>query len=115
MLAGSVYWESDRSKRKQYDGLVEEKKKKERHESWLRELEARDEEEKELRSLRDKLMKARTAEKQEFSEGERRVLEEKMKKDNGSWGGSVRSALEENERRRGGVSEAVRKLWEGRR
>ena len=48
MVGGSVYWEGDRSKRRQYDALVDEKKKKEKHEAWIKELEVREEEEKEL-------------------------------------------------------------------
>jgi len=47
MLAGSAYWETDRKRRKEFEGLTEEKKKKEKHDAWIRELEARDEENKE--------------------------------------------------------------------
>jgi hypothetical protein len=116
MIAGSAYWEGDRAKRQQYDGLVEEKQKKERHEAWLRELEVRDEEEKELRALRSKLMKGRTAEKQDFTEGERRMLEEKARRDSGQDEGSIRSVLERSEARgTGGVLKAARELWEKRR
>ncbi|KAH8594692.1 putative altered inheritance of mitochondria protein 31, mitochondrial, partial [Bisporella sp. PMI_857] len=49
MLAGSMYWQSDREKRKVFEGLLEEKKAKEKQEAWIRELEARDEEERQLR------------------------------------------------------------------
>ncbi|KAG8624964.1 hypothetical protein KVT40_006715 [Elsinoe batatas] len=56
MLAGSVYWESDRSKRRQYDDLVDEKKRKEKHEAWIKELEIREEEEEELRKLRRQMI-----------------------------------------------------------
>lgn len=57
MLAGSVYWESDRAKRKQYDELLDEKKRKEKNEAWIKELEAREEEEEELRKLRREMMR----------------------------------------------------------
>ena len=53
MLAGSVYWQSDRDKRKEFDGVVAERKAKEKNEAWIRELEVRDEEEKEFRAMRD--------------------------------------------------------------
>ena len=116
MVAGSAYYEGDRSKRKEFEGAIAEKQKKERHESWLRELEARDEEEQELRALRNKLMKARTAEKQEFTQEERRILEERQRRDNGQSGGwgSIKSALEENERRRTGILGAAMELWQRR-
>lgn len=133
MLAGSAYWETDRAKRKQYDGLVAEKQKKERHEAWLRELEIREEEEQELRALRDKLTKARTGERKQqhqhqhqqgFNQEERRLLEAKQGKGESGQGeqsreggrlGEVRSALEESDRRRGGIFGAVMELWQSRR
>lgn len=95
MVAGSAYWESDRAKRKQYEGLVDEKKKKEKHEAWLRELEARDEEEQELRKIRDKII----------GESKSKNKQEEVK--------SVLEACEE--RREGPVMAAARRLWESRR
>ena len=96
MVGGSAYWETDRAKRKQYEGLVDEKKKKEKHEAWLRELEARDEEEQELRKVRDKL-----------------ISESAQKKNKQQ---DVKSVLEEcEERREGRVLMAARRLWESRR
>ena len=53
MIAGSVYWQSDREKRKEFDVVVAKRKAKEKNEAWIRELEARDEEEKEIRAMRD--------------------------------------------------------------
>jgi hypothetical protein len=46
MVAGSYYWESDRTKRKEYDKLQAEKVRIEKRNAWIRELEARDEENK---------------------------------------------------------------------
>jgi hypothetical protein len=119
MIAGSAYWEGDRVKRKQYDGLVDEKKTKEKHEAWLRELEIRDEEEQELRRMRNRLIKGKTAERQNYSEGERRALEDQQKKEAGQpkgGVGEVRSVLEKCERRgQGRVLAAVQELWQGRR
>lgn len=53
-----MYWKSDRQKRKEYDTVVAEKKAKEKSEAWVRELEARDEEEKEIKAKRDARRKA---------------------------------------------------------
>ncbi|KAF5878887.1 putative hypoxia induced family protein [Botrytis fragariae] len=53
MVAGSMYWDSDRKKRKEFEGVLSEQKAKEKNEAWIRELEARDEEEKEMRRARD--------------------------------------------------------------
>ena len=50
MVIGSIYYSKDREKRKELDGIMSETKKKEKHEKWLRELEARDEEDKEMRA-----------------------------------------------------------------
>lgn len=119
MIAGSAYWEGDRAKRKQFNDLTEEKRKKEKHEAWLRELEIREEEEQELRAMRDRLVKGRTAEKQDFSQKEKKAIEDKEKKDAGQPKGGVgeiRSVLEESERRKPGrIFEAARELWQGRR
>ena len=61
MFAGSIYWEGDRQKRGQYNELLEDKKKKEKHELWLKELEAREEEEQQMRQMRDRMITARVA------------------------------------------------------
>ncbi|KFY04566.1 hypothetical protein O988_00691 [Pseudogymnoascus sp. VKM F-3808] len=50
MVAGSMYWKSDRQKRKEFDEVVAERKAKEKHDLWIKELEARDEEEKEIQA-----------------------------------------------------------------
>ncbi|KAI9656236.1 MAG: Respiratory supercomplex factor 1, mitochondrial [Bathelium mastoideum] len=50
MFVGSVYWETDRQKRKQYDDVVKEQKAREKRDAWLRELEVRDEEEKAIQA-----------------------------------------------------------------
>jgi hypothetical protein len=41
MVGGSAYWESDRAKRGQFDELSEEKRRKEKRDAWIRELEVR--------------------------------------------------------------------------
>ena len=51
MVAGSVYWKDDRAKRKEFEGLVDEKKAKEKQAAWIRELEARDEEDKQMKEV----------------------------------------------------------------
>jgi hypothetical protein len=67
MVAGSMYWETDRNKRKEFEAVLAEKKAKEKNEAWIKELEARDEEEKELRREREKRRK--TWEAKEASRG----------------------------------------------
>ncbi|TVY12597.1 Mitochondrial respiratory supercomplex factor 1 [Lachnellula arida] len=54
MVAGSMYWDSDRKKRKEFEGAIEERKAKEKNEAWIKELEARDEEEKAIRAQRER-------------------------------------------------------------
>jgi hypothetical protein len=110
MLGGSAYWESDRAKRGQFDELTEEKRRKEKKDAWIRELEVRDAEEDELRRIRDNLVRGRTAERVGLSEGAARKAEEDaMARKRGGDGSGVLSALEEGER--GSVLEAVRGLW----
>ena len=47
LVAGNLYWQKDRVKRKDYEKQVAEKERMEKRGRWLRELEMRDEEEKE--------------------------------------------------------------------
>lgn len=112
MVAGSVYWESDRKRRKEYEGLVGERTKREKYEAWIRELEAREEEEEELRGLR------RRMEREDKEEREKRRVEAKTKEEVGQPKGGlgvVKSVLEESERRRGGVLDAAMEAWSRRR
>lgn len=46
LVAGNMYWQKDRSKRKEYNKMVAEKEALEKRDRWLRELEMRDEEDK---------------------------------------------------------------------
>jgi crotonobetainyl-CoA:carnitine CoA-transferase CaiB-like acyl-CoA transferase len=52
VVAGSMYYKQDREKRKEFDGAVAERKAKEKAEAWIRELEARDLEDKEMKAMR---------------------------------------------------------------
>jgi hypothetical protein len=46
LVAGNLYWQKDRVKRKDYEKNVAEKDRMDKRERWLKELEMRDEEEK---------------------------------------------------------------------
>jgi ribosomal protein S11 len=58
LVVGSMYWKTDRQKRKEFDAVVLERKAKEKNEAWIRELEARDAEEKQFQAMREARMKA---------------------------------------------------------
>ena len=60
MVAGSMYWQKDRDKRKEFQGVLAEKKAKEKNEAWIRELEARDLEEREMKAARETRRKGLT-------------------------------------------------------
>ncbi|KAI9826750.1 MAG: Respiratory supercomplex factor 1, mitochondrial [Sarea resinae] len=94
IVAGSAYYKSDREKRKQFEGVVAEKRNKEKNEAWIRELEARDREEKEFQARREARQAALG---------------------NGGGVGGARSAVEKEEaENKGGVLRAVRDLVQGR-
>ncbi|PNS21820.1 Respiratory supercomplex factor 1, mitochondrial [Sphaceloma murrayae] len=86
MLAGSAYWETDRAKRRQYDELSEEKKRKDKHEQWIKELEVREEEEQEMRKIRREMMRGSAPAEKEASENQSK---------------NIRSVLEATESRSG--------------
>lgn len=75
MLGGSYYYNADRLKRKEYTDLVKKKKAQEKKDAWIRELEVRDEEDKEWRN---KLGKVRDFEREEV---EREAMEEMRRRE----------------------------------
>ena len=75
MLGGSYYYNADRLKRKEYTDLAKRQKAQEKKDAWIRELEARDEEDKEWR---EKLGKARDFQREEL---ERVAIEEKKRRE----------------------------------
>lgn len=102
MVAGSMYWQTDRQKRKEFDVVVAEKKAKEKNQLWIKELEARDEEEKEIRAAREARRQAAAsgiprAVKQDTSEP---ILSE--------------SAAQEVEKKKG-ILDSVGGLWGGKK
>lgn len=95
MVAGSMYYSTDRKKRKEFEGVVADRKAKEKNEAWIRELEARDREDKDWRARREAVSRAA--------------------QEPGAVG-AAKSVVERSEmRREGGVLEAVRDLVQGRR
>lgn len=61
MVAGSMYYSKDREKTKELRKLKEDRDAEEKRQKWIRELEARDEEEKAMRALIQKKQSTRTA------------------------------------------------------
>ena len=55
LVGGSFYYNSDRILRKEFEKLQKEKKAKEKHEAWIRELEIRDKEDSEWRERMGKV------------------------------------------------------------
>lgn len=67
LVVGSSYWKGDREKRKEFDKVEGERRRVEKRERWLRELEVRDEEDKALRREAER-RGARKAERREAIE-----------------------------------------------
>ena len=75
MVGGSFYYNADRLKRKEYTDLMAKRKAQEKRDAWLRELEARDQEDKDWR---DKLGKVRDFQREER---EKEAIEEKKRRE----------------------------------
>lgn len=58
MVIGSIYWKTDRQKRKEYEALLTERNAQAKRDAWIRELEVRDEEERLLKAKRDRRVAA---------------------------------------------------------
>lgn len=94
IVAGSVYYQTDRHKRKEFDGVVADRKAKEKNEAWIRELEARDREDKDWRARREAIDQAARSPDAV---------------------GAAKSVVEKSERRgEGGILDAVRDLVQRR-
>lgn len=70
MFGGSYYYNADRLKRKEFTDLEKQRKSQEKRDAWIRELEARDQED---REWREKLGKVRDFQREEV---EREAIEE---------------------------------------
>jgi hypothetical protein len=78
MVAGSYYYNADRMLRKEYEAVKTEQKAKEKNEAWIKELEFRDEEEKERQGknnrIRDKLRRRSEREKDDSEDKDKGVV-----------------------------------------
>ncbi|KFY30670.1 hypothetical protein V493_01752 [Pseudogymnoascus sp. VKM F-4281 (FW-2241)] len=120
MVAGSMYWKSDRQKRKEFDEVVAERKAKEKNELWIKELEARDEEEKEIRAekeRRSKRLADRSAQGEQtkvFDGAKSSVLAE-VRSAEGKGSESASSVVDEKEQKQKSTLESVKELIMGKK
>jgi len=107
IVAGSTYWKSDRETRKEFEKVEGEKRRVERRDKWLAELEARDVEEKEFRER----MRGRGRGREEG--GNAKVTATVRE------GGEVMVPEEQvvtvDEGKGGGITDAVKGLWGGKK
>jgi len=94
-----MYWQTDRQKRKEFESVVAERKAKEKNEAWIKELEARDEEEKQFKA-------AKEARRKMAMEKAEKVEVKAVKGD----GKGASSMIDDCERRRKGTMEMVEEL-----
>lgn len=78
MIGGSLYYNADRLKRKEYVKLKDQQKAQQKKDAWIRELEARDAEDQQWRA---KMGKVRDLQREEV---ERKAVEEKRRKEAGT-------------------------------
>ena len=113
MVAGSMYWQTDRQKRKEFEGVVAERKAKERNEAWIRELEVRDQEDRDFRAQREARRRGVSVEvvlgEQERA-AEKKASEGKLLLENVVKKGASSVEYLEDSGRKGGVLEIVQNL-----
>ena len=110
MIGGSYYYAEERDKRKVFESAIAQKKAMEKKERWIKELEARDEEDRQIRAKKE-------AEKKRL-EAAKALKVEKGKAAEGAAAtekGVASSVLEEAEERGVGIFEAVKELAGSRR
>jgi hypothetical protein len=79
LVAGNMYWQKDRVKRKDYEKRVAEKERLDKRDRWLRELEMRDEEDKAWKDRMAKRARGVTEEAKEEARGVTDMVAEKTK------------------------------------
>lgn len=107
MVAGSIYWQQDREKRKEFDEVVKEKKRTEKRDRWIAELEARDREEK---MFKERLERGRRKERERQQEERTMVDETVGRVEEGAQ--RVEQGVEKTGR---GVFDAASSLWGGKK
>lgn len=101
VVVGGVYYKTERQQRKEFERLLEEKNSQERRDAWLKELEIRDQEDREWRERHAAIGRAA----KEAEEGRPESAPPKEPKGTPA----ARSPIE-TEERRGGVVDAVKSL-----
>jgi hypothetical protein len=96
LVAGSIFYKDDRLKRKRFEAAVEDKKAAEKREKWLKELEARDNED---RAWRERF------------EGVAQRAKEVEERLNSDGGGNVKEAVEERFRNKSVLEEVTWSGW----
>ena len=79
LVAGNMYWQKDRVKRKEYEKKVAEKERLEKRDRWLRELEMRDEEDKAWKERMAKKARGAAEEVQNEAKGVTDMVAQKTK------------------------------------
>jgi len=105
LVAGSIFYKDDRLKRKRFEAAVEDKKAAEKREKWLRELEARDRDDREWRD-RFEGVAQRAQEAEEVARGQVQKGVEMV----GSAEG-IKEAVEERFRNKSVLEEVVWSGW----
>lgn len=119
MVAGSMYWKSDRQKRKEFDEVVAERKAKEKNDLWIKELEARDEEEKEIRAEKERRSKRMSdrfgqGEQPKVLDGTKNPILTQVRAAEGKDSDSAASVVEEKEQKKSTL-ESVREMIMGKK
>ncbi|KAJ9640176.1 uncharacterized protein PV06_10700 [Exophiala oligosperma] len=76
LVAGSYFYKDERIKRKAFESALDEKKTAEKREKWLRELEARDQEDREWRDRIEKASADARAGVQDIKQSTERLLDD---------------------------------------
>lgn len=79
LVAGNVYWQKDRVKRKEYEKQVAQKERMDKRDRWLRELEMRDEEDKVWKERMAKKARGAAEDVKEEAKGVTDMVAEKTK------------------------------------
>lgn len=107
VVAGGMYYKSERKQRREFERMVEERKSQEKRDAWLRELEARDKEDKDWRERHAAISEAA---KEAPTVGKKSTAKKTDVVDDNT---NQAPQEEADEKRGGGILDAVKALVQG--
>lgn len=113
LVGGGLYYQTERRQRREFDQAVEARKHQEKRDAWLRELEIRDQEDREWKERHAAIAAAKEAGKRKTPPANAETTDAKNSDQKAEHDAARGSVEEGDEKKSRGVLDAVRNLVSG--